>query len=336
MSGNRQITLAQRPTGMPTDGCFALIDSPLPSISDGKILIQNLIFSMDPAIRGFLDDRKSYLAPVAIGEAVRGMTLGRVVQSRNPDYPEGTIVRTMAAWEDYSVIGEAIGLERVDPDPAVDLADYMGLLGATGLTAWVGLRVIAEVNAGESLLVSAAAGAVGNVVGQIGKILGCRTIGLTSTDAKASRLTNFGYDNTINYKTARDLTAAIRGAAPDGIDVYFDNVGGPILEATLPAMALNGRVVICGMIADYNSADTPYGVKSLWQIVVHRLFLRGFLTYDHAEHLPRAHAELAEWMAAGKLKPVHTLHMGLEAIPGAFRDMLTGKTTGKALVQNDL
>jgi len=235
---------------MPTDDCFAVTAGPMPSISDGEILIQNLIFSMDPAIRGFLIDRESYLAPVGIGEAVRGMTLGRVMQSRNGDYPEGTIVRTMAAWEDYSVIGEAIGLERVDPDPAIDLADYMGLLGATGLTAWIGLRVIADVKAGERVLVSAAAGAVGNVVGQIGHIRGCRMIGLTSRDDKASRLTNFGYDYAINYKTAGDLTAAIRDAAPDGLNVYFDNVGGPILEATLPAMALNGRVVVCGMIAD--------------------------------------------------------------------------------------
>ena len=330
----RHIILAARPTGVPTPETFAIIDRPPPVIGPGEILVTPRVFSMDPAIRGFLDDRPSYLPPVAVGAPVNGMSLGEVVASNNPAFPVASLVRALGTWSEQTVMtADALGLEIVHAKPGVDPAHYMGALGPVGLTAWVGLNTIGAAKAGDTVLVSAAAGATGSCVGQIAKIKGCRVIGLVGSADKAAAIAALGFDAAIDYRETPDLAAAIRAAAPDGVDVYFDNVGGETLETVLPLMALHGRVVVCGMIGQYNDADHPYGVKTLWQLVVNRVTMRGYLTYDHPEVLAQAQSDLETWVADGRLVPLTNVWHGFEAIPAAFIALMTGQTIGKTLVR---
>ncbi|MFN3425471.1 MAG: NADP-dependent oxidoreductase [Novosphingobium meiothermophilum] len=332
-SVTRQITLARRPVGVPVPEDFALKEAPRPVPGPGEILVKMRVCSCDPAIRGFLDDRPSYLPPVALGAPINGMSLGEVVESHNPDFPVGTLVRTFAVWSEYYVVGaDALGIEKVNAAPGVPLQHYMGALGPVGLTAWVGLFEIGKARAGETVLVSAAAGATGSTVVQLAKAAGCRVIGLAGGPAKAQIVRDLGADVAIDYKAAPDLAAAIAEAAPEGIDVYFDNVGGETLDAVLPLMRLHGRVAVCGMIAQYNDADNPHGNRNLWQLVVNRLTMRGFITYDHPEVLGEAQAMLDRLFAEGKLKPLENLREGLEKLPEAFIDLMSGRTTGKTLV----
>lgn len=329
----RRIVLASRPVGIPRPEDFRIESDQVAEPGPGEFLLENHILSMDPAIRGFLDDRPSYLPPVAIGETVRGMTLGWVAKSRRADLPEGAYVRALAGWADMSLLGDALGLEKVDPAPGIRLESYMGALGPAGLTAWIGLNEIGRITPGDTVLVSAAAGAVGSVAGQIARLSGCRVVGLAGSPEKVQRLRELGYHAAIDYRAEPDLDAAIRAACPDGIDVYFDNVGGATLERMLPLMREHGRIVVCGMIEQYNDADHPHGVKTLWQLVVKRLTMRGFLTYDHADRLGEASAMLGEWVRSGELLPTETIYEGLERTPEAFIDLMSGRTMGKTLVR---
>ena len=329
----RQIVLTRRPTGVPVPEDFALESAPLPRPGPGEMLVRMRVCSCDPAIRGFLDDRPSYLPPVALGAPINGMSLGEVVESNDPAWPVGTLLRTMATWSEHYVIrGDALGLEKVDAAPGVPLQHYMGALGPVGLTAWVGLFEIGKARPGETVLVSAAAGATGSTVVQLAKAAGCRVIGLAGGAAKAQVVRDLGADVAIDYKAAPDLAAAIREAAPDGIDVYFDNVGGETLDAVLPLMRLHGRIAVCGMVSQYNDADHPHGNRNLWQLVVNRLTMRGFITYDHPEVLAEAQAMLDDLFASGKLKPLENVRDGLERLPEAFIELMSGRTTGKTLV----
>lgn len=329
----RHIILASRPTGAPAPEHFRIEERALPLLDEGQMLVRPRVFSMDPAIRGFLDDRPSYLPPVAIGAPVAGMSLGEVIDSRNPAFPAGTLVRALGTWSEVLVLdGNALGLEAVSAAPGVGLEHYMGALGPVGLTAWVGLNTIGAAKPGDTVLVSAAAGATGSCAGQIARLQGCQVVGLVGSDTKAEAIAALGFDATINYRAVPDLAAAIRAAAPDGIDVFFDNVGGETLDTVLPLMRLHGRVVVCGMIGQYNDADHPYGVKTLWQLVVNRITMRGFLTYDHPEVLGQAQAELAAWVASGDLVPLTNVHHGFETIPAAFIDLMAGRTIGKTTV----
>ena len=313
---------------------FRLEQATLRDLRDGEMLVANLILSMDPAIRGFMDDRPSYLPPLAIGETIRGMTLGRVLRSKNPDFAEGTVVRALAGWEELSIMDStAIGLEAIAVSDGIPLEHYMGALGASGLTAWIGLNEIGRVQRGETILISAAAGAVGSVTGQIARLQGCRVIGLAGSAAKAAQLLKLGFHAAIDYRSTADLAAAIRAAAPAGVNVYFDNVGGATLETLLPLMADHGRVVVCGMVSDYNDQDNPYGVRTLWQLVVKRLTLRGFLTYEHANRIPEAHAQLRAWVRSGELIALNNVRQGLEEAPHSFIDLMSGRTIGKTLVR---
>ncbi len=331
---SRRIILGERPVGEPRPGNFRFDCAEVPKLRSGQFLIANLILSMDPAIRGFLDDRESYLPPVAIGEAVRGMTLGRVIESENPTFPVGAIVRALAAWEELSVLSaDVLGLEVVTPAPGVPLECYMGMLGASGLTAWIGLHEIGRISPGQTVVISAAAGAVGNVAGQIAALHGCRVVGLVGSAAKAACIRAIGFHDAIEYRTHRDLGAAIRAACPDGVDVYFDNVGGATLEAMLPEMRVHGSVVVCGMVSDYNHQEAPYPVRSLWQLVVKRLTMRGFLTYEHAERIPFAQSQLDRWAQTGALRSLDNIHEGIESAPSAFIALMTGRTVGKTLVR---
>ncbi len=330
---HRRVVLASRPVGLPRVENFRLEDDRVPGLGPGEFLLANRILSMDAAIRGFLDDRPSYLPPVAIGETVRGMSLGQVLRSRRSDMPEGAYARALSGWADVSVLGQAIGLERVVPAPGIKLQSYMGALGPVGLTAWVGLNVIGQIRPGDTVVISAAAGATGSIAGQIARLSGCRVVGLAGSAEKIAYLQELGYHAAINYRAEPDLPAAIRVAAPDGVDVYFDNVGGATLEHMLPLMREHGRVVVCGMISDYNNADNPYPVRTLWQMVVKRLTMRGFLTYDHADRLAEAFQQLNDWVQSGAIKPLETVYEGLEQAPQAFIDLMSGKTMGKTLVR---
>ena len=297
------------------------------------MLIRMRICSLDPAIRGFLDDRPSYLPPVAIGAPVNGMSLGEVVESNNPAWPVGTLLRSFATWADYYVIdGQALGLERVDVAQGVPIEHYMGALGPVGLTAWVGLFEIGQAKAGDTVLVSAAAGATGSTVVQLANAAGCRVIGLAGSAEKCALVRELGAEVAIDYRAEPDLAAAIAAAAPNGIDVYFDNVGGETMDLVLPLMAQRGRVALCGMIAQYNDADRPHGVEQLWQLVVKRVRIEGFLTYDHLPVLPRAQAELERLFASGELRPVNNLRYGFERLPEAFIALMSGQTSGKTLI----
>ena len=333
MESVRQILLARRPEGAPKPDDFRLATAPMPRPGPGEMLVRMRICSLDPAIRGFLDDRPSYLPPVAIGAPVNGMSLGEVVESHNPAWPVGTLLRTFATWSDHYVIdGQALGLERVDVAEGVPLEHYMGALGPVGLTAWVGLFEIGQAQAGDTVLVSAAAGATGSTVVQLAKAAGCRVIGLVGSADKCALIRDLGVEEAIDYRAEADLGAAISAAAPGGVNVYFDNVGGDTLDVILPLMAQRGRVALCGMIAQYNDADHPPGAKQLWQLVVKRVRIEGFLTYDHLPVLPRAQAELDRLFASGELRPVNNLRHGFERLPEAFIALMSGQTTGKTLV----
>lgn len=330
----RQILLARRPTGAPVPQDFALAEAPMPQPGPGEILVKMRVGSVDPAIRGFLDDRPSYLPPVALGAPINGMSLGEVIESHNPDYPVGTLVRAFATWSDHYVIGaDALGLEVVHPQPGTELHHYMGALGPVGLTAWVGLFAVGEAKAGETVVVSAAAGATGSTVVQIAKARGCKVVGLVGSPEKAQVIRDLGADAAIDYRATPDIAAEIARAAPEGVDVYFDNVGGETLEAILPLMRLHGRVAVCGMIGQYNDADHPHGVTTLWQLVVNRLKVQGFITYDYMDRLEEAQRELDGWVAAGKLKPLANLRDGFEKLPEAFIDLMSGRTIGKTIVR---
>ena len=329
----RQIVLVRRPQGEPVPEDFALVTAPMPALGPGEILVAMRVGSCDPAIRGFLDDRPSYLPPVAIGAPINGMSLGEVVASNDPAWPVGTFLRTFATWSDHYVIrGDALGLERVDAAPGVPLQHYMGALGPVGLTAWVGLIAIGDAKAGETVVVSAAAGATGSTVVQLAKARGCRVIGLCGGPDKAAVVRELGADVAIDYRAEPDLAAAIMAAAPEGVDVYFDNVGGETLDALLPLMRLHGRIAVCGMVSQYNDADHPPGVKNLWQLVVNRITMRGFLTYDHIDRLAEAQSELDVLYANGALRPLENVREGFETLPEAFIDLMGGRTTGKTMV----
>ena len=289
----KQILLARRPEGVPKLEDFELAEAEMPVPGEGEFLVAMRVGSVDPAIRGFLDDRPSYIEPVALGAPINGMSLGEVVESNNPDYPVGTFVRAFAHWSDHYVLsGDAWGIEKVHPQPGVDLHHYMGALGPVGLTAWVGLFAVGEAKPGETVVVSAAAGATGSTVGQIAKAKGCRVIGIAGSPEKVQVVKDLGFDAAIDYRATPDIAAEIAKVAPDGVDVYFDNVGGEMLEAILPLMRLHGRVAVCGMIGQYNDADHPYGVKTLWQLVVNRIKMQGFITFDYPQLLGQAQAEL--------------------------------------------
>lgn len=333
MTQIRQILLARRPVGIPVAEDFTLASTPMPVPGPGEMLVRMRVGSVDPAIRGFLDDRPSYLPPVALGAPVNGMSLGEVVQSHHPDYPVGTLIRVFATWSDHFVVsGDALGLDIVHTRPGVELHHYMGALGPVGLTAWIGLFAVGEAKPGETVLVSAAAGATGSTVVQIAKARGCRVIALVGNAEKAELVRSLGADAVIDYRATPDIAQEIGDVAPEGIDVFFDNVGGETLEAVLPLMRDHGRVAVCGMIGQYNDADNPPGVRTLWQLVVKRLKMQGFLTYDFPGYLEQAQAELDAWAASGQLRPLANVRQGFDQLPAAFIDLMSGRTTGKTVV----
>jgi NADPH-dependent curcumin reductase CurA len=326
---SRRITLAKRPTGMVTHDCFAAVDVPVPSLGDGEALVRNRYLSIDPTIRGWIE-RDGYLPAVAIGDVVRSAALGEIVASNNDAYPVGAQVLGMTGWETHSVIGPDNPV-NVLPD-GIEPTDALSVYGVTGVTAYFGLLDVGRPVEGDTVLVSGAAGATGSIVGQIAKINGCRVIGIAGTEEKCAWLTDdLGFDAGINYRTD-DVAARIGELCPDGVDVFFDNVGGDILEAALDHLALRARIVLCGAISTYNDTEPRPGPRNLFKLVEQRARMEGFLMLDYVDRIAEGAMQLAVWVSEGKIKHRVDVVEGLDHAPDALNRLFTGENTGKVIV----
>jgi NADPH-dependent curcumin reductase CurA len=328
MGNNRQIRLAARPVGeiKPEDWSHVSVD--VPQAGDGQFVGRTQLVSLDPAMRGWLDDRPSYLPPVGIDEVMRAGTLVEVVESRHPDYAVGDHVVGTFGVQEYAV-SDGKGALKVDK-PA---ATYLGALGMPGMTAYFGLLEVGALKEGETVVVSGAAGAVGSVVGQIAKVKGCRVIGIAGGPEKTAMLTEeLGFDVGIDYR-ADDVRAAIRTAAPDGVDVYFDNVGGTILDAALANLAMHGRVVICGAISQYNADKPTPGPSNYLSLLVRRGRMEGFIVFDYAKRYPEAAAELAGWISEGRIVlKEHVVTGSIDDFPATLGMLFRGENVGKLVL----
>ena len=329
---NRQYYLASRPEGKPDASNVPSRDVPVADPGEGEVVLRNLYISLDPAIRGWMGDDPNYIEPIALGDAVRSSVIGRVVKSNSPDFKVGDVGMTMGAWEAYTTV-PAAALNPLDESAGIPLSYFLGVLGPTGLTAYFGLLEVGRPKAGETVLVSAAAGAVGSIVGQIAKMQGCRVVGMAGTDDKCQWLKDdLGFDEVINYRSCGDYETAIRAACPDGVDVYFDNVGGEIFDAALLCLNKFARVAVCGWISTYNEADAP-GPKNLWQLVAESVTIQGFVVLDYMERFPEGVGQLAEWMIAGKLQFREEIVDGLDNILPTFLKLFDGSNQGKLVVR---
>ncbi len=325
---NHRITLAKRPVGPVDPGCFAMDDVPIPEPGPGQVLVEVGWLSIDPTIRGWMA-QDTYLPAIGIGEPIRSGGLGTVVESNADALPVGSTVFGMTGWQQYAVLDATTQVvpEGVSPEAA------LSVFGITGLTAYFGLLEVGRPASGETVLVSGAAGATGSVAGQIAKIKGCRVVGLAGSDEKCTMLTDdFGFDAAINYRT-EDVREAIGIACPDGVDIFFDNVGGDILEAALDHLALHGRVVLCGAIAEYNDETPRPGPNNLTNLIVNRGRMEGFIILDHLARAAEATLELGTWVAEGKLTYRTDVVRGLDNAPAALDRLFTGANHGKVMVQ---
>ena len=330
MATNKRIVLASRPQGAVTPDNFRIEEAPLPALRDDEVLVRNEWLSLDPYMRGRMSDAKSYAKPVEIGEVMTGQTVGEVLESRHPGFKPGDRVVTSLGWQTHGVArGKDLRLVDVSRVPG---SYYLGILGMPGLTAWFGLQEIGKPKAGETLVVSAATGAVGSVVGQLGKLKGMRVVGIAGGREKCDyAVRELGFDACVDYKAGK-LADDLRAACPKGIDVDFENVGGEVLDTVLRQMNLFGRVVVCGLIAEYN-ATQPYGYKALRSILVNRIRMQGMIVWDWRERNEEALADLASRLAAGKLKYRESIVEGIENAPRGLIELLAGKNFGKQLVK---
>jgi NADPH-dependent curcumin reductase CurA len=327
---NRHIELAARPVGFPRDSDFALVETPVPEPAAGEVLVRNAYMSVDPYMRGRMNDRKSYAPPFQLGQPMNGAAVGQVVKSRRPELAEGSWVLSMMGWREYFAAAE--GLVPVDP-AAAPVSAYLGVLGIPGFTGWYGLKEIGRPRPGETLVVSAAAGATGSLVGQIGKIAGCRVVGIAGGDDKGTYLAELGFDHAINYRTCGDLYEALGAACPGGIDVYFENVGGATLDAVLRRLNPFSRIPLCGMISQYNLTEPEPGPRYLASMIGNRTRLEGFIISDHMDRRPEFVAEVGGWLRAGRVKHRETIVDGIDNAPRAFLGLLRGENIGKMLVR---
>ena len=336
MTMNQQVLLVSRPSGEPTVDNFRLILTPVPEPAEGEVLVRHHFVSLDPYMRGRMNEGKSYAAPQPLDAVMQGGTVGEVVASKHPRYAVGDKVVGMGGWQQYSVVdGNATGLLRKVDTSHVPLSAYLGIMGSPGVTAWVGLTQIIAPKAGETVVVSAASGAVGSAVGQLAKARGCRAVGIAGGPQKCAYVVDeLGFDACIDHKQHRDLKSllgALKAAAPDGIDGNFENVGGMILDAVMLRMNAFGRIALCGMIAGYNGEPIPMANPAL--ILVSRLKLQGFIVSEHMALWPEALTELGTMVASGRLKYRETMAEGLASAPEAFLGLLKGRNFGKQLVK---
>lgn len=329
---SREYQLVHRPVGLPTDNDLSMVTRSLPALAAGQVRVRNLFLSVDPYMRGRMSDAKSYAAPFELNAPMAGGAVGQVAESANPAFAPGDLVLSMNGWRD-AFLSDGKDLQKVDGSVAPPQA-YLGTLGMPGLTAYVGLLDIGALREGDTVLVSGAAGAVGMVACQIAKAKGCRVIGMVGSDEKAAWLTtNAGVDVAINYKTAGRLGRAIGLAAPDGIDLTFENVGGDHLEAALACSKTHGRVAICGLISQYNATEAGSGLRNVREILTRRLTVRGFIITDHAHRQPAFIADMGAWIKAGKMKWTETVVDGFERMPAAFLGLFSGINLGKMVVR---
>ena len=326
---NKQILLASRPTGWVEEANFKLVETPVPQIADGQVLVRNHWLSLDPYMRGRMNDAKSYAAPVNLGDVMVGGTAGEVVASKNPKFAVGDKVVGYLGWQLFGVSDGAM-LMKVD-DRHIPLSAYLGSVGMPGVTAWYGLMDICQPKAGETVVVTAASGAVGSVVGQLAKMKGCRAVGIAGGAEKCRYVVDeLGFDACVDYK-AGNLWKDIKAATPQGIDCLFENVGGEIFDTLLGRMNAFSRIALCGLISQYNSE--PHAMKNIGSVLVNRIKMQGFIVSEHIERWPVALAELGQGVATGKIKYRETVAQGLENAPKAFIGLLKGANLGKQLVK---
>ncbi|MDO5503872.1 MAG: NADP-dependent oxidoreductase [Actinomycetia bacterium] len=327
----REVHLASRPHGEPTPENFSIVEVDLPELAEGEVLVANTAMSVDPYMRGRMNDAKSYIAPFQVGAALDGGAVGTVIASRSTDVPVGTEVLHGFGWREHAVL--AARRVRAIDTTAVPASAYLGILGMPGLTAYAGLTAVAEMREGDVVFVSGAAGAVGSLVGQLARLLGAsRVIGSAGSAEKVARVEALGFDAAFSYRDG-PVRAGLREAAPEGIDVYFDNVGGDHLEAAISAMRQRGRIALCGAIAQYNATEPAPGPRNLFQAIGKGLTLRGFIVnmYDHLR--PEFEQLMTQWLADDQIQWDETFRDGLDVAPQAFIDLLAGANTGKMVVR---
>lgn len=327
---NTQVLFKARPTGWVDRSHFDIVTRPAGEPGDGEVLVKNLYLSVDPYMRGRMRDTRSYVPGFELGKVLMGGAVGVVAKSKADGLKEGDHVTGMLGWEQYSV-APAKSLMKVDPK-AGPLSYYLGIMGMPGMTAWIGLLDIGKPKSGETVYVSAASGAVGQIVGQIAKMKGCYVAGSAGDDAKVAYIRDeLGFDAAFNYKKASSLGRALHEACPKGIDVYFENVGGAMLDAVLGCINPFSRIVVCGMISQYNK-EKPEGVHNLMSLIANKALMQGFIVSDHYAKLPQFLAEMGGWVKAGKMHYRETVTEGIEHAPDAFIGMLKGENFGKAVV----
>ena len=333
MSSNRQILLKSRPNGWVADDNFSLAEADMPQPQEGEMLLEIIYLSVDPYMRGRMNDTKSYVPPFQIGEPLQGGVVAKVIESNGGPHPVGTYLSGMGLWANYMTTkGE--GFTPVDPDLA-PLSYYLGVLGMPGMTAYVGLKGVADLKEGDNVFVSAASGAVGQVVGQIAKNMGCHVAGSAGSDDKIAYLKEIGFDTAFNYKTVENVHSAVRNANPNGVDVCFENVGGPVMEAVITNLNFGARIALCGMIANYNATldDMPPGPRNLPILIGRNAKMEGFIVSTYPDLCREWVGVGAKWIKEGKLQYRETIVDGIENAPSAFIDMLKGKNFGKQVVK---
>jgi NADPH:quinone reductase len=329
---NKTIILEKRPAGKPQLSDFKFTDTELPLIGANEVLLKTSLVSVDPYLRGRMSDAKSYSAPFQLQQPISSGIVAEVLESNNVAYTKGDFVSGLLEWKEFQK-SEGKGLLKVDPAKA-PLSAYLGVLGMTGLTAYLGLTEIGRPKKGETLVVSGAAGAVGSIVGQIGKLLGCRVVGIAGTDEKAEMLkAKYGFDAAINYTTTANMKEAIATACPDGVDVYFDNVGGEITDGVLANINQLARIIICGSISVYNETSVPMGPRVETTLVKNSALMQGFIVSNYAAKFPEAISQLSSWLQAGKLTYSETIIDGFDQIPQAFIGLFEGQNNGKMIVK---
>jgi NADPH-dependent curcumin reductase CurA len=327
-----QIVLASRPTGLPVNDNFRIEQVELPEIKAGEILLKGMYYSVDPYMRGRMNDAKSYVSPFEIDKPLNGSVIGKVAKSKSDNYKSGDVVVGRFPWQKDFIVTEK-DVTKIDTNLAPS-SYYLSILGMTGLTAYFGLMHIGKPKAGETVVVSGAAGAVGIVVGQIAKIQGCHVVGIAGSDEKTRLLkTEFGFDNAINYKTTPDMNKAIAAACPKGVDVYFDNVGGEISDAVIKNINFQARIPLCGQISLYNSTETPMGPRLQPMLLTRSVLMQGFIIGNYQAQFPEGIQMLAQWIKEGKLKFTETIEHGFENLPKALLGLFNGENTGKMIVE---
>jgi len=330
---NRRMVLAERPSGMVDAGTVRLEEGPVPEAGPGQALVRVRYLSIDPTIRTWMDDAPGYLPPIALGEVVRAGGIGEVLATNSERYAVGDLVFGMPGWQDYVVADEGAAAMQVIP-PGIDPTLVLGVFGVTGMTAYFGMIDVGRVAEGDTVVVSGAAGATGSVAGQIARIKGAsRVVGLAGTPEKCAWIVDeLGFDAAVDYRSD-DVAASLRSLCPDGIDLYYDNVGGKILDICLAQLALRGRIVMCGAISVYNDMDRTSGPRNIFNLIIKRARMEGFLVLDYLDRFPEAQLDMAGWLGEGRVKHAEHVVDGLEHAPDALNLLFTGGNTGKVIVK---